>query len=186
MSENLHRLGKPIDAAKMDVANTVEAILDNGHAIHGETMWIDNRDRRVVRVIEEPVFDDWTPVIGYGRGDTADQALLRALYTYAMDKPRRYVDPDELPESSTSPLSISSNLTQLDFIVKDGDIRIHRQTDGTFAESTRDRDAGGGTYVGEGQYVVSAVKNLVDNYPFPSRNIRKLPVTLLWDFTDNT
>ncbi len=181
MSDKLSRLGHPIDASEMDVIGTIENVLGNGFAIHGETMWMNNRDKRIMKVIEEPVFHDLTPVVGYGQGNTADQALLRALYTYAMDKPRSYVGPDELPESSTSPLSINNKLTQLDFIVNDGDFRLFEQNNRVIAESIRDHKAGGGTYVGEGLEVVGTVKNLADNYPFSHGRIRKLPITLLWD-----
>ncbi|MDB5176958.1 MAG: hypothetical protein JWN75_626 [Candidatus Saccharibacteria bacterium] len=186
MSESLRRLGEPIDASKMDVVGTMENIMENGHAIYGETMWIHNRDKRVMKVIETPVFHDLTPVIGYGRGDTADQALLRALYTYSMkNKPRRYVDPDELPESSTSPLSISHALTKLDFIVNDGDFCLYVDDNVAIAESKRNYEAGGGTFIGEGLDAVSSVNDMVNTYPFPFGKVLKLPVTLLWDITDS-
>ena len=180
MSEMPRQLGSRISLEDTDVVGTVETVLDNGHAVLSETMWLSERHYRVAGLLKMPIFDDMTLRVGYGRGDTVDQALLRCVFTYLMDKPREYVDPDELPESSVSPLSITGEPTQLDFIAGHGDLRIHKGTDAVIAQSSRDHDAGGGVFSGEGEGLREAVYDLTRNYQFPHPKIKRLPVTLLW------
>lgn len=181
MSERSGRLGARIDLEAVDVVGTIETALDKGHAVLSETMWLSQRNQRVAGLLKMPIFDDLTLRVGYGRGNTVDQALLRCVFTYLMDKPREYVDPDEYPESSVSRLSIANESTQLDFIVGQGDLRIHKGADTVIAKSSRDHDAGGGVFAGEGAGLREAVHDLTRNYSFPHPDMRRLPVTLLWD-----
>ena len=181
MSDRVRSLGARIDLEKVDVVGSVERALAIGHAVLSETMWHTTREQRVAGLLKMPIFDDMTLRVGYGRGNTADQALLRCVYTYQMEKSREFVDPDELPESSVSPLSITGAPTQLDFIVGQGDLRIHQGADSVIVSSLRDYDVGGGVFQGEGAGLREAVRNLADSYPFPQRQMKRLPVTLLWD-----
>lgn len=181
MAEQPARLGRRIDLHDIDIVSVLDQALDKGCAVLGETIWHNGREQRIAGLLKRPLFSDMTPRVGYGRGNTIDQALLRCVYTYLMVKPREFVDPDEYLESSYSPLSITGAPTQLDATVGRGDLRIHKDENVTIASSLYGYEASEDIMIGEGAGVREAISDLTGNYPFLQRSIKKLPVTLLWD-----
>jgi hypothetical protein len=185
MAGDIIQFGNIINRAELNVAGTLQRIMLGGHALQVSTIYEAHKYKRMAAVLQEYSASFQNPILGYGKGLVAEQAIVRALYTFTMAQgpdgqhPEKYVEGDhgriEPPIKGRS---------QLDHTLdNDGELWVHH--DGKFVVASSYHGAGvNGT---DPLQVFSAdtldsLDKFVDSYNFDSMDadgIEDLPKNLL-------
>jgi hypothetical protein len=125
MPANIFRTKNGIDIRTFSVADSIEDVLENEYWISG----YGDPDGACSVVIHDPVGSDSSdkpPMRGYGKAETLERACARALFTYVLreDRGMDYVSEDDFYESKKGVVPFPIKPSRLDYVVKEGDLRL--------------------------------------------------------------
>jgi hypothetical protein len=181
----IYRFGPPISLDEFDVLGRVDQLIRVGrHAIRGYT-WKGQRVMNIYERFAPPESDQQVELLGYGKGATAEEALVRAAFTWSLPKLSPYINEQTYPESVNIRISPElKDYSQLDLIVQRGEFWLRP---GRQEEIIAGTDRGRGNF-GDNAFEVGrattldAIRALTRYYVFFDQfadTIERLPPTLL-------
>lgn len=137
MSTDIFRTRNGINIQTFNVADAFEDVLENGYWISG----YGDPDGPCSVVIHDPIESetaDKPPMLrGYGKAETLERACARALFTHILreENGMDYISEDDFHESKKGIVPFPNQPSRLDYVVKEGDLRLVRGKNRIIARS---------------------------------------------------
>jgi hypothetical protein len=157
--------------------DAVGQILPRGHVIHG---YGSSSNERVIKILDQRVYSDSAPLLGFGVDGNAERALARALFSYLLREQDEveFIKADTYPSISEGKLPTGHHPSRFDNIVWGSDFRLYQADDVVIAGSSYGGNHGMSRLEVADTSAVKAITMLADNYRFiglSSSRIRDLP-----------
>jgi hypothetical protein len=167
---------------EVDIEATAEEILNKGHAFHALRIYEDAYYKRAVEVPEVLDLGFQTPIVGRGKNNTVESALVRACYTF--DQAQRsgihYYDIAEGVIGDIDPPLVGNS--QFDHIFDhDTELWVSKENDEIIAGLSSDQIKSKKPFQATAPDALTAIESLVRMYHFHRQSapeIVDLPLTL--------